>query len=153
MNKNIFSIDPSINEIGWATINITGIEIADVIKTQGDTLEAKLQDLAAKVQRAILNPAIPHPCSVLIELPAAFTYTRSANRQTGRGMNAASLQKLNLAIGVIFGVVVKLGIKPVFVPVAWKGRSNKRLSMAITGIKNHNASDALLMLRWYKARR
>jgi len=144
--KSIIAIDPSIVQCGWC-IAFEGGEVAGLIKPIGETLAERLQSLAVE-QKKVCLAHVPFPEKAIVELPSAFTYARSQG-QYGKSLNADSLQKLNLAIGVIFGTLHALSIPVEFIPVLWKGKMTKGLAQTITGEKNHNVADAILLARYY----
>jgi len=147
----LIGIDPSIVQCGWC-ISFERKEVSGLIKPRGETIAERLQSLAVELKHVCLAPNVPFPQQAVVELPAAFTYARSQGKY-GKSLNADSLQKLNLAIGVIFGTLHALSIPVEFVPVLWKGKMTKGLAQTITKEKNHNVADAILISRWYLARK
>jgi hypothetical protein len=145
LNNTIMAIDPSLVVTGWATIK-DDKEISGVIKPTGETLSERLQCLANAIKSLILSFV---PSKLVIELPAAYSYARSKSKWSGKDLNQGALQKLNLAIGTICGAAQSMGVPFEFVDVTWKGKMNKKMSMLITGKKNHNESDALCLLRFF----
>lgn len=144
----IIAIDPSYRDLGWATMK-DGKELSGHIEPIGDTPAERLNNLCVELKRVILAPDMPFPHKLVVELPGAFSYARSQSKWTGKSLNQSSLQKLNLAIGTIFGVAQGMSIEVEFVDVTWKGKMNKGIAQSITGKKNHNEADAVLLLRWY----
>ena len=145
--NNIMAIDPSLVAAGWATVK-NGKEVSGVIKPIGETLPERLQCLSTEIKNLILSFV---PSKLIIELPAAYSYARSKSKWSGKDLNQASLQKLNLAIGTICGTAQSIGVGFEFIDVTWKGKMNKKMSMIITGEKNHNIADAIMLLRWQLA--
>ena len=144
------TLDPSINETGWATDAQAG-GASGVIKTHGKTDAEKLLSLSEGLQTLCVSF---QPHVVVVEVPAAFTYTRSQNKWSGKGMNTEALLKLSRAVGVCL-LIAKANAREVIEIKAheWKGRAGKDVARLITGKKNHNEADAVMLLQWFNARR
>ncbi len=142
------AIDPSINNIGWA-VEWQGKVFSGAIETKGVEIEEKLCSLRGLLRSVLLSPAYPLPSLAVVEQPAPYAFKRSTSETSGKGLNNASLQKLNIALGAIISTLCEVNIREIkLIPVAWKGKMNKKMAMALTGAKNHNTADAILLLRY-----
>lgn len=143
----IISIDPSINNTGWAVGEKGNIIESGVIKTGGSKISvpARLQ----KLHESIIHIRTRHICTdAVVEIPDSFTYTRSAYGQ--KPLNSAALAKLNMAIGAI--LVSLTGCKVHLIKAhEWKGHMSKEQSCRLAGVKSHDEADAIMLLRWFEA--
>jgi Holliday junction resolvasome RuvABC endonuclease subunit len=157
MPETIIAIDPSINFTGWC-ISQNGKKIrSGVIKTEKYKTDAeKLSMIGFHLKEIISDNALqPHndlqpPITVaIIEIPEAFTYRRSAGRY-GKQLNVDSLFKLSRAVGVILYICWKEEFKCIEVGATkWKGGMNKAVAMMVTGVKDNNEADAILLSEYY----
>lgn len=141
----ILAVDPSINETGWAVGDGGGIVESGVIKTGGasKSISARL----VLLRDSIVGIRNRHICvDAVIEVPGTFTYARSARGQ--KPLNAAAIAKLNMAIGVVYLSVAGCSIHEV-IASQWKGKLTKEAACRLTGEKNHNIADAILLLQWF----
>jgi len=145
----ILAIDPSINETGWAFGHADEPFESGVIRTRGKTDAEKLYDLEIELREILDRSA---PMSAVVEIPHNFSH-RKASSARGKPLNAASMAKLNRAVGVILCVLQRNTIAIEELPPDWKGFVGKKLAQGITGKKNHNEADAILMYRYSKARK
>ena len=146
---NIIAIDPSINEAGWACTD-QDIQLSGVIKTKGKTETEKIRDLCIELSIIIQKHDIQE---VIVEIAEGFTYQRSANIY-GKAMNAGSMYKNGMASGAIIALMGMSNIKTETVGATfWKGKMGKKMAMMITQKTNNNEADAIMLLRWYLARR
>ena len=148
------TIDPSINETGWAYGTGDIPKESGVIRTKGDTDADKLHDLYLELMdimdRCLECGADPSSIIAVVEVPESFTYGRSA--RNGKTLNASSMMKLSRAIGVILHTCKKNHLQVEEVPASWKGMAGKKTVQAITGKTNHNEADAVMLYRWYAGR-
>ena len=146
---NIIAIDPSINETGWACAD-QNVQFSGVIKTKGKIETEKIRDLCIELSLIIQKHDIQE---VIVEIAEGFTYQRSANMY-GKAMNAGSMYKNGMAAGAILALTGMSNIKMETVGATfWKGKMGKKMAMMMTQKTNNNEADAIMLLRWYLARR
>lgn len=136
------AIDPSINEVGWATDSGSG-----VIRSKGD---GDIKKIASICEKLLTVLETVEPGTAIVEVPGSFTYSRS--ERGGKAMNTDSMGKLNRATGAIIAVLILDGVEVITVAAdQWKGKLGKGQARMITGKKNHNEADAVLLLGWARA--
>ena len=159
-DKKVFiALDPSINETGYAwTVNGDLAAVTSgVIRTRGDNEAMKIISLGVELETILKTPKAPglvDPGGVaVVEVGEGFTYDRSQGRGNKKTLNAHAMYKNGQAAGALVAV---LGLNGFIVETVgateWKGRTNKKMSKLITGAKNHNEADAILLLRYYVTR-
>ena len=151
VNQRITSaifLDPSINNIGWAIYHY-GKLLSGCIRTQGETLEAKLYSLKTQLEELLDKYA---PARAMVEYPPSFTYSRSKSAQSQKGLNLESLIKLSLATGVCLSSCAAGGAITEPIEATWKGPCNKEYAIAVTGKTNEHEADACLLRMWFLAR-
>lgn len=152
MTDAILSLDPSINETGWALGCGPEPQFSGVIKTKGQSHTEKLTCLRNGLREILGKKEHPIALRALIETPEGFTYARSAG-WAGKGLNQKSLMILSRAIGVLAVECSEWGMSVTEIPPTWKTGVNKALAKGLTGKTNHNEADAVLLYRWYRANR
>ena len=146
---NIIAIDPSLNQTGWACIS-QNVQLSGVIKTKGKTETEKIRDLYIELSIIIQKHDVQE---AIIEIAEGFTYHRSAN-MCGKALNAGSMYKNGMAAGAILALMGMSNIKTETVGATFlKGKMGKKMAMMITQKTNNNEADAIMLLRWYLARR
>lgn len=144
MNNTVLSIDPSIRNTGWAHFRNGEKQGSGVIRTQGTDDFARIRSIVGAVM--LLIPA--GGCDVVIEVPPAFTYARSA--RGNKGLNGASMQKLNWAVGAtIAAASLRSSSVHRVSPAEWKGRRSKAWDQAISGKKSSDEADAIGLGEWW----
>ena len=141
----IISLDPSINDTGWAVGDNGKIIESGIIKTGGTkfSVAARLQ----KLHESIIHIRARHVCTdAVVEIPGSFTYARS---QGQKPKNLASLAKLNMAIGAIMVSLAGCKIHTVLA-TEWKGNMSKAASCRFAKVSDHNRADAINLLRWFE---
>lgn len=142
----LISIDPSINDTGWAVGENGKIVESGVIKTGGSnfSVASRLQ----KLHESIIHIRARHVCSgAVVEVPGSFTYARSAHGQ--KPLNAPAMAKLNMAVGAVLVSLAGCKIHTV-IASEWKGSMTKEMSCRLAGVKDHNEADGINLLRWFE---
>ena len=144
MSVFVLSIDPSIRNTGWAQFRGDEKQGSGVIRTQGTDDFARIRSIVDAVMLLIPSGG----CDVVVEVPPAFTYARSA--RGGKGLNAASMQKLNWVVGAICTAAsLRSSSVHSVSPAEWKGRRNKAWDKAISGKRSSDEADAIGIGEWW----
>lgn len=116
----ILALDPSINSVGWCSHGQH--TLWGTIRTKGEGDGERLRSLREQVKELI---QAQEPTVAVVEKAPGITYMRSQNKQSGRGMNAEAMQKLNMAYGVILGTLSEAGIPTdTWLPEEYKAKGN-----------------------------
>ena len=144
MSGIVLSIDPSIRNTGWAQFRGGEKQGSGVIRTQGTDDFARIRSIVGAVMLLIPSGG----CDVVIEVPPAFTYARSA--RGAKGLNAGSMQKLNWVVGAICTAAALRcsRVHPVS-PAEWKGCRSKAWDKAISGKRSSDEADAIGIGEWW----
>lgn len=145
----IIAVDPSLNFTGWACTD-QNVQFSGVIRTKGKTETEKIRDLCIELSLIIQKHGVQE---AIVEIAEGFTYQRSANMY-GKAKNAGSMYKNGMAAGAILALMGMSNIKTETVGATfWKGKMGKKMAMMMTQKTNNNEADAIMLLRWYLARR
>lgn len=123
---SVVAFDPSIVVTGYGVL-LDGrlVEWGDIKVVTGD-LSARLGYLSEKVEEIIQRH---RPTLAAVEQPPAFSYARSTNKWTGKGLNAKDIIKCSFAMAVIVGALGRYGIPEVdyFDAHQWKLRAGRNM--------------------------
>jgi len=141
---NYFYVDPSLNVSGYAITSDGNLFDKGLIKVAAKLSEQnKLKEISTQIQSVLNKITINY---AFVEVIASFSYARSVNQYSGKGVNQGALHKLNRAIGCIVTTLVTNDIDVLYVFAhQWKGSLGKDAVMKITGETNNHIADAVMM--------
>lgn len=149
----ILSLDPSLNNLGYAFFEWKKLMGHGVIKSKGDTLPEKLVSLTSRFSLPEFE-AVACLDIVVIEMAPKISYGRSS--RNGMPLNMKEMAKLHMATGVLIHHFASKGISVRMVDVLeWKGRQKKETTIEnvkyfykLEKVSDHVA-DAIMIGHWY----
>ena len=98
----VMGFDPSIVVTGYSALDRGSLLECGDIKIPPGELSERLAYLMAEVERLVMTF---RPTIAAVEKPPAFSFARSTDKWTGKGLNAKDILKCGFAMAAIVGML------------------------------------------------